>query len=81
VIEHARSHAPRITDQLESFANDTFDVENTIAEKMQIMDEDDYEAVLRPMFKDDEWLIVVLGSVLGFLVGELQVLIITHLGG
>jgi uncharacterized membrane protein YheB (UPF0754 family) len=81
VIEHARSHTPRVTDQLESFANDTFDVENTIAEKMQIMDEDDYEAVLRPMFKDDEWLIVVLGSVLGFLVGELQVLIITHIGG
>jgi hypothetical protein len=36
---------------------------------------------MRPIFKDDEWLMVTVGAVLGFLVGELQVALVTHLGG
>jgi hypothetical protein len=46
---------------------------------MMEMDDGEYEGILRPMFKDDEWLIILLGGVLGFLVGELQVTVLTHL--
>jgi hypothetical protein len=28
---------------------------------------------MRPIFKDDEWLIIMVGAVLGAVVGELQV--------
>lgn len=81
VMQQARERAPQFTGEIEAFAGETFDIERTIAEKMIAMDADDYEAILRPMIKDDEWVIVALGAVLGFLVGELQVLIITSLGG
>ena len=37
--------------------------------------------MIRPVFKDDEWLVVVVGGGLGFLVGELQVHLLTALGG
>jgi hypothetical protein len=33
-------------------------------------------AILRPVFKDDEMLTVTVGAVLGFLVGELQVILV-----
>ena len=46
---------------------------------MKTMDIDDYESLLRPAFKEDEWIIVALGATLGFLFGEIQVQIITHL--
>ena len=36
-------------------------------------------AILRPVFKDDEMLMVTVGAVLGFLVGELQVVLVEHL--
>ncbi len=36
----------------------------------------EYEAILRPVFKDDEMLMVMVGAVLGFLVGELQVVLV-----
>jgi len=37
--------------------------------------------MLRPVFKDDEWLVVAVGGGLGFVVGELQVLLLTELAG
>jgi hypothetical protein len=40
---------------------------------------DSYENLLRPAFKDDEWIVVALGVALGFLFGELLSQIITHL--
>ena len=38
-----------------------------------------YEAMMRPVFKDDEPLMIATGAVPGGLVGELQVVIIEHL--
>jgi hypothetical protein len=40
---------------------------------MDLMTDEQYEGLLRPIFKDDEWIVVVLGAALGFLFGELQV--------
>ena len=31
-----------------------------------------FENLLRPIFKDDEWIVIVVGAVLGFAVGLLQ---------
>jgi uncharacterized membrane protein YheB (UPF0754 family) len=55
------------------------DIEHTIVERMRLMDTNEYENLLRPAFKDDEWIIVALGATLGFLSGEIPVQIITHL--
>ncbi len=37
-----------------------------------------YESILRPVFKDDEMLMITVGAVLGFWVGELQVVLVEH---
>jgi len=49
------------------------EVRNMIAEKMADLTDEEFEGLLRPAFKQDEWKIVTIGAVLGFLVGELQV--------
>ena len=38
-----------------------------------LLDEDEFENLLRPAFQQDEWILFAVGAVLGFLVGELQV--------
>jgi uncharacterized membrane protein YheB (UPF0754 family) len=43
---------------------------------MNKLSPDQYEAILRPIFKDDEMLMITVGAVLGFLVGELQVVLV-----
>ena len=54
----------------------TLDIENLIVDKMNKLSPAQYEAMLRPVFKDDEMLVVTIGAVLGFLVGELQVVLV-----
>ncbi|MFL6061717.1 MAG: DUF445 domain-containing protein [Marmoricola sp.] len=60
------------------YATRTLDIENTIIEKMNALDTVQYEAILRPVFKDDEVMMIAVGGVLGGLVGELQVQVIEH---
>jgi uncharacterized membrane protein YheB (UPF0754 family) len=60
------------------YATRTLDIENTIIEKMNALDTEQYEAILRPVFKDDELLMIAVGGILGGLVGELQVQVIEH---
>lgn len=72
---------PETSAQIEKYAAERLDLENTMIEKMAELTPIEYENLLRPAFKDDEWIIVVLGAGLGFLFGELQsqiILLLAH---
>ena len=47
--------------------------EGTVIDKMGQLTDEEYESILRPVFKDDEPLVIAVGAILGGLVGELQV--------
>jgi uncharacterized membrane protein YheB (UPF0754 family) len=79
IVERARARLPDVADDLAQYAHETMDTEATVRDAMMRMDDAQYEGLLRPIFKDDEWMIIAVGAVLGFLVGELQVLLLTHL--
>ncbi|WP_067679945.1 DUF445 family protein [Nocardia miyunensis] len=51
----------------------TLDLRNLVVEKTRNLTDLEYEGLLRPAFKQDEWKLVAIGGILGFLVGELQV--------
>jgi len=67
---------PDTMSQAHGYAARTFDVENLIVDKMSQLTSDQYESIMRPVFKDDEWLMISVGAVLGGIVGEIQVLVI-----
>ncbi len=78
--------ADRVIDRLpesamifEAFLARSLDLRSLVAERLMLLETDDYENLLRPAFKDDEWVIVAVGATLGFLVGELQVQVILNL--
>jgi len=60
----------------QDYAMSKIDLEHTIAEKMNQLSNEEYESILRPVFKDDEPLMIAIGAILGGCVGELQVLMI-----
>ncbi|MFL6089930.1 MAG: DUF445 domain-containing protein [Aeromicrobium sp.] len=62
----------------QDYAMSVIDLEGTIVDKMGQLTNEEYESILRPVFKDDEPLMIAVGAVLGGLVGELQVQIIEH---
>jgi len=60
----------------QDYAMGKIDLEQTIIEKMNQLSNEEYESILRPVFKDDEPLMIAIGAILGGCVGELQVLMI-----
>ena len=64
---------------VEDYAADAMDIRNTLVSKMKELDAEEFEELLRPAFREDEWILIAAGAVLGFLVGEAQVLLLEHL--
>lgn len=71
----------RTMPEIQTYAARTLDVENVLATKMSQLTPPQFEGIMRPIFKDDEWLMISVGALLGFLVGELQVEVVTRFGG
>jgi len=58
---------------VQQFVDKSESIRQILAEKMAVMDAGDYENVLRPAFKQDEWKLILAGAVLGAAVGFWQV--------
>lgn len=69
---------PEARSELESTAAGALDVRSLVEEKMALMTADEYEGLLRPAFKQDEWKLILIGGLLGGFIGELQVLLLLH---
>jgi len=70
---------PEAMTYIEDYAADAMDIENLLVEKMQQLDEEQFEELIRPAFRQDEWILITVGAVLGFVVGECQALILEHI--
>ena len=51
------------------YANDVLDLEATMREKMSELTPKEFEGVLRPAFQEDEWILILVGAILGGLAG------------
>lgn len=80
LVDMVIERMPETLTEAHSYAKRTIDLENTIVEKMSQLTDEEYESILRPVFKDDEPLVIAVGAILGGLVGELQVQIMELLG-
>jgi uncharacterized membrane protein YheB (UPF0754 family) len=67
---------PETVDQLEGYTARALDLANLLDERLALLDTDQYEDLLRPAFREDEKIVVAIGAVLGFVVGELQTLLL-----
>ena len=54
------------------FGDKADQIRELLAERMAVMDADDYENVLRPAFRQDEWKLIVAGAALGLAAGVAQ---------
>ncbi|WP_433323718.1 DUF445 domain-containing protein [Spirillospora sp. CA-294931] len=70
--------ASRPLGHAETYVAESLDLRTYIEAKMKLMTAEEYEDLLRPAFKQDEWKLVAVGALLGFLVGEAQLLLVLH---
>jgi uncharacterized membrane protein YheB (UPF0754 family) len=70
----AVERVPETIRYAENYAVNALDVRNTIVDRMRKLSALEFEQLLRPAFRQDEWKLIAVGAVIGGLVGELQVL-------
>lgn len=74
VSEKIMERLPDALKHAEGYAREAMDLENLLSEKMAELSPEEFESLLRPAFRQDEWILITVGAALGFLVGELQVI-------
>jgi len=78
VAQELMKRLPETMKHVEDYAGKAMDLENLLSSKMKDLTVEEYEALLRPAFQQDEWILIAVGAALGFLVGEMQVLVMEH---
>jgi uncharacterized membrane protein YheB (UPF0754 family) len=62
------------------YASEQINLGQVIAAKMDKLTRVEYEGLLRPAFRQDEWKLIAVGAIIGALVGELQVIVFLSSG-
>ncbi|WP_410618281.1 DUF445 domain-containing protein [Amycolatopsis sp. cmx-8-4] len=79
IAEQIMNRLPETMRYIEDYATDAMDIRNVLVTKMKELSPHEFERLLRPAFEQDEWILIATGAVLGFAVGEAQVLLLEHL--
>ncbi|MFJ9781396.1 DUF445 domain-containing protein [Amycolatopsis sp. NPDC101161] len=79
IASQIMSRLPETMRYIEDYAADAMDIRNVLVSKMKQLSPHEFERLLRPAFEQDEWILIATGAVLGFAVGEGQVLLLEHL--
>jgi len=74
----AIAQLPGTVRHAEGYLTRAMDVAKMVEDRMLQLTPVEYEGLLRPAFRQDEWKLIAVGGVIGFLVGELQVLLMLH---
>jgi uncharacterized membrane protein YheB (UPF0754 family) len=74
--DRAMAYLSSTASHAKGYATGAMDVADTIAERMRRLNRVEYEGLLRPAFRQDEWKLIAVGAVIGALVGELQALLL-----
>ncbi len=75
-VDKIMLQAPKLLKTTFDYSKEAMDIETSLREKLISLPVEDFEDMLHPVFKEDEWILIALGVVLGGLVGYLQ----WHLG-
>jgi len=54
---------------IEDYADKALDIENTLRERLELLPPDQFSGLLRPIFQEDEWKLLLVGALLGLAVG------------
>jgi len=63
---------PNHSDQFLKFVDHALQIEETLAVRLANLPPDEFEGMLHPAFQEDEWMLILLGGVLGVVVGVVQ---------
>ena len=73
-VERIVAELPAAVRHVDHYAKEAMAISETLRERLQALPPPEFEAMLRPAFQEDEWLLIAVGAALGFCVGVGQLL-------
>lgn len=71
-LARALMFTPTVQPTIEAHLAETLDLEALIEERLGALDKAQFERMLRGIFEEDEWILIVVGGALGAAIGALQ---------
>ncbi len=62
--------------EVTDYADEAMDLEHTMRERLQALPPRDFEGLLRPIFQEDEWKLILVGAILGLGAGLFQLFVV-----
>lgn len=73
-------HLPDATRKIDNYAREAMSIASTLSSRLEVLPAPEFEGMLRPAFKEDEWILIAVGAALGLMVGFGQLLLFSVLG-
>jgi len=78
VLKYSLEILPRHTQKIEAYVDQTMDVKGTLSYRLAHVEPPEFEDIIHPIFKADEWILLFVGAVLGLIIGLLQAVVLTN---
>lgn len=72
VCDKLMEEIPKSIKYVYSYAEKVWDIENLLRTNMRKLPPKDFEQILHPIFQEDEWILILVGAMLGFCAGLFQ---------
>lgn len=75
-VDQVVARMPETLQHVTAYAEQAMDIRATLVTRLQALDSLEFEAMLRPAFEEDEWILIAVGAALGFAVGWFQLIML-----
>jgi uncharacterized membrane protein YheB (UPF0754 family) len=72
VIDISLEILPNHITEIQAFIDKSMRVEETLSYRLARLEPPEFEDIIHPIFKDDEWILLLVGAVLGVIIGLVQ---------
>ncbi len=76
VVNRIVVQLPASISTLYEYTEEALDLETTLRDNLQQLSSSEFEKILRPIFQEDEWILILVGAVLGALAGFAQLVLV-----
>ena len=70
---------PQHASVIEEYMDQAMRVQETLTWRLQRIPPPEFESIVHPIFQDDEWILLLVGGLLGVLIGLLQAYALQHI--
>lgn len=79
VVDYSLELLPQHTKEIEKYVDEAMDIKGTLSYRLAHIEPPEFEDIIHPIFKADEWILLFVGGVLGLVIGLLQAVALTNI--